>query len=94
MKNPQKIGSILSSVLTQIGIIDDIRQERLFIDWDEIVGETVSKYAIPVKYEDEELWLKIEDPTWRTEIFNIRQILIEKINKKLGEKAVRKIIIV
>ncbi len=94
MKKPEKIGNILSSVLAEIGILDDIQQERLFIDWSEIVGETVSEYAIPVKLEDEKLWLKIEDPTWRTEIFNIRQILIEKINKKLGEKVVRKIVIV
>ena len=91
MRNPEKIGGILSSLLKKLGLWDDVRGEKIFIDWKEIVGEVVARYAMPVRFEDGELWLKVIDPNWRTEIFNIKQVLKEKINGRIGAGTVRRI---
>jgi len=47
-----------------------------------------------VRFEDSELWIAVEDPSWRSEIFNIRDAIIKKINDKLGKELIKKLWIV
>lgn len=93
MRTPRQIGELLRSVLESIDIWDELQKDRLLLDWKKIIGEKIAAYAHPVRFEDGELWLVVEDPTWRMEIFNIKQELIELINRKLGENAVKRIVI-
>lgn len=91
MAYPRHIGSLLKELFEELGILDDMKTGKLLREWKNIVGETVAKYAKPIQYENGVLWLEVEDPTWRMEIYNISEILIDKINEKLGEKLVRRI---
>lgn len=89
-----QIGALLHSALREIGLMDELRRDSFLMDWTNIVGERIASYAHPVRFDDGELWLVVEDPGWRSEIFNIKEMLIERINEAIGEKAVRKIMII
>jgi len=94
LKGPEKIGDFLESALRSMGIWDEVQDAKILIDWEEIVGEKLAKVAKPVRFEDSELWIAVEDPSWRSEIFNIRDAIIKKINDKLGKELIKKLWIV
>ncbi len=94
MSEPKHIGKLLRDVLVEAGLWDDVLGMRLLREWSEIVGEAVAKHAKPCRLVDGELWLAVDEPTWREEIFNIRGLIAEQINEKLGRKVVKSIRII
>ena len=91
MKDLKPIGGLLRNVLEELNLWDELQQCHILRDWDDIVGEKIAPYARPFKFENGELWIRVEDSIWRSEIFNIREALLATINEKLGERTVRKI---
>ena len=91
MSDLRQIGKIIEDALQNTNILENANELMLFKDWQEIVGETIAAYAHPVRLDNGELILVIEDPVWRTEIFNIREVLIKTINERMGERIIKKI---
>ncbi|RKZ32941.1 hypothetical protein DRQ33_04995 [bacterium] len=96
MSDPKKIDGLVKNVLKELELWDTIQGNRLFIEWEELVGENLAKYIVPVKFIEEngELWLGAKDPIWRTQLFNIRESLISSLNEKLNDAVIKKIRIV
>jgi predicted nucleic acid-binding Zn ribbon protein len=59
--------------------------------WDEVVGPAISKNARPSWIKNRILRVTISDPIWLQEIKFIEESIKEKLNAKLGRKAVEKI---
>lgn len=59
--------------------------------WDEVVGPAISKNARPSWIKNKILRVTISDPIWLQEIKFIEESIKEKLNEKLGRKAVEKI---
>lgn len=59
--------------------------------WDEIVGSAIAKHAQPTWIKDGRLRVKVTDPIWLQELGFVGDDIKEKINKKLGRKAVERI---
>ncbi|MCD6595715.1 DUF721 domain-containing protein [bacterium] len=96
MSEPKQIGGLIKKVLDELGIWDDIQENRIFLEWEKLVGEKIAKYVQPVRFipETSELWLSAKDPVWRSQLFNIRGALLDSINEKIGAKTIKKIRIV
>ena len=91
MKEPEKIGGFLKSMLIDLGIWDQLKDTQIITEWEKIVGNSISEFVKPVRFENGELWVAVEDASWRNEIFNMRDALINKINDFMGEKTVKKL---
>lgn len=59
--------------------------------WDEAVGPTISKNAHPLWIKDRNLRVTVSDPIWLQELRFVEETMKDKINEKLGRKAVEKI---
>ena len=59
--------------------------------WDGVVGPAISKNARPSWIKNKILRVTISDPIWLQEIKFIEESIKEKLNEKLGRKAVEKI---
>ena len=91
MNNPKQIGGIIQKTLVRLGLWDSVQEERLLTDWENLVGDKIARYTKPVNFQDGELWLIVEDPVWRTQIFNIKEALISMLNEKLGKRTIQRI---
>jgi len=59
--------------------------------WDEVVGPAISGNAQPLWIKDRRLKVTVLDPIWLQELKFVEKDIKEKLNKKLGRKAVEKI---
>ena len=59
--------------------------------WDEVVGTPISRNAQPLWIKEGRLRVKVSDPIWLQELGFVEGTIKEKLNTRLGRKAVEKI---
>ena len=106
VENPQKppqrrprselipVGDVITSLMTD-GTLpyrpDDIEIWRV---WKEVVGSVYAENAQPSKIRKKQLTVTVSDPIWLQELSFYKETILEKINEKLGRKAVNGIKII
>ena len=70
----------------------DIFEENLAIAfWDGVVGPEVAKKTEPHKVTKGTLFVKVRDTVWRNELTFLKPQIIQKLNDKLEEPAIKDI---
>ena len=82
---------VINEVVEDAGIRSAINQEAAIILWEEVVGEVVSSVTKAERVESGTLTVKVETAVWRQELHMQKEEVINKINKKIGTKAIREI---
>ena len=85
------IGDIITTLLTNGALPyrqDDVEIWRV---WKEVVGQTYAENARPSKIRKKQLTVTVSDSIWLQELTFYKEIILEKINAKLGRKAVDRI---
>lgn len=59
--------------------------------WEEVVGPAISKNAQPSWIKNGRLRVRVSNPIWRQELEFVEEDMRQKLNNKLGRKAVEKI---
>jgi predicted nucleic acid-binding Zn ribbon protein len=59
--------------------------------WDEVAGETIARNAQPLWVKNGRLRVKVSDPIWLQELSFMEENMRNKLNERLGRKAVEKI---
>jgi len=67
---------------------DDARIWRV---WDEVVGPAISSNARPSWIKNGKLKVRVSDPIWLQELEFVEESIREKLNTKLGRKAIDRI---
>ena len=73
------------------GIKTALNQEKAVVLWDSIVGKTVSSVTKAERVDSGVLIIKVETSVWRQELHMQKEEVINKLNKKIGTKAIREI---
>ena len=87
----QHIGGPLKQFLKSSGLEKGVAQQNAMDEWANIVGENVSKNAIPVDVQHGILTIKTETPAWRQELHFQKKRIVDKLNKKLNKKVIKDI---
>ena len=81
----------IEEAIDSAGIKSALSQEAAVVLWGSIVGEAVSSVTKAERVESGVLIVKVETPVWRQELHMQKEEIINKINKKIGTKAIRDI---
>jgi len=91
MKDIEDIGSILDSVVEDMGINRKLNTSNIFNHWKEIVGNEIAKRSRPDKLVNLTLYISVTSSTWANELSLMSEDLIEKINSFAGDNVVKKV---
>ena len=91
MNDIEDIGSIIDSVVDEMGINRKINTSSIFNHWEEIVGYEIAKRSRPDKLISMTLYISVTSSTWANELSLMSEDLMEKINSFTGEKVVEKV---
>ena len=58
--------------------------------WDDVVGDQISQSARPLWIKDGKLRVTVSDPIWIQELEFLEQDIRDKLNERLGRRAVEK----
>jgi predicted nucleic acid-binding Zn ribbon protein len=83
--------SILQSLLEKNHnpLSDQFLRWKLWYNWKEIVGESISKKCLPVGYNDGVLWVWVTNSAWMHHLLFLREDITHAINKKIGRHFVK-----
>ena len=73
------------------GIKSALNQESAVILWSVVVGKVVSSVTKAERVESGTLVVSVESSVWRQELHMQKKEIINKLNKKIGTKAIRDI---
>ena len=89
----ESIGMIVGEVLTKGKLGGGTRVAELWHGWTEIVGKDIAAHCFPEKMERGKLYIKADSPIWCQQIDLLKEELKEKIESKLKNCDIQKIVV-
>lgn len=87
------IGEAIQKMLKKYDIDKTIHQYQALSVWNDVVGKTISKHTVPEKVLYGKLYVKVDSPVWRNELFFQKKEILDKINKKLHDNVIKEIVL-
>ena len=87
----EQLKKALQKAIGDSGIQKEIQQENAVSVWGTIVGSGVSKVTEAIGVDKGTLIIKTDSATWRQELYMQKKDILDKINKKIGSKAIKEI---
>ncbi|HVM62263.1 MAG TPA: DUF721 domain-containing protein [Verrucomicrobiae bacterium] len=83
---------LVPDVMRKLGLEERLRQSQVFFLWSEIVGTEVAHHAQPVSLRNGLLVVAVDHPVWLQELSRYHKpLLLQKVQQRVGKKAVRDI---
>ena len=86
------IKDILDGLLTGTNLKFNPADAEIWEVWEEVVGSSIAEHAQPSKIFKKQLRVHVSEPIWMQELEFVAETIKEKLNQRLGRKAVDKII--
>jgi len=82
---------IIATILRDSDLPFNLDDGRIFKVWDEVVGSAIARNAQPSWIKKGRLRVRVSDPIWLQELEFAGETIKEKLNEKLGRRAVERI---
>ena len=87
----EQLKKVLKKTIENSGFKNAILQENAVSVWSDVVGKNISKISKATSVDKGVLFIKVESATWKQELYMQKNEIINKINKKIGSKAIKEI---
>ena len=76
---PQKLGTIIESVLTKQGYYKQFNEMKIMTNWHVIVGERIAQVTTCTDIKDGVVFVLVKNSSWRQELSYIKKEILAKI---------------
>ena len=87
----EQLKKVLEKTIEKSGFKNAILQEKAVSIWSDVVGKNISNISKATNVDKGVLFIKVESSTWKQELYMQKNEIINKINKKIGSKAIKEI---
>lgn len=91
MSRPRPVADLLTEALRGKPAERRLKEGRIWLLWDEAVGERIASLARPVSFRDGTLTVAVANAPWMQQLNFLKGGIIEKLNTLLGGPVVREI---
>ena len=92
-KNTHNVGDIIRKLMKNPKLSKKLDELDALAIWDDIIGQTLIKYIINKKIYKGILHVKLKSAPMRNELSYKKTEILQKINKRLGKKFLKDIIL-
>ncbi len=86
---PTRLSLLIEQALTRLGLARRLDDYRVWQAWDEVVGQTISRNAQPVRLDGDRLVVVVRTSSWLQELSLLQRELIAKINDWMGRPVIK-----
>ena len=90
--NAEQIGDMIRKFFRQNGLESPLNEYRLVDAWKDVVGATFLKYTSNLYIKNQILYVHLTSATVRQELMMGRDILVRRLNEKVGAQVIVNII--
>ncbi len=87
-RNTQSLGEVLQEVLVRNHLDKRLNETRLLEAWNEVLGEAMARYTTEKFIRNRVLNVKLTSAVLRNELMLGRELLIRKLNEKVGAEVI------
>ncbi|GFO60898.1 hypothetical protein GMST_32230 [Geomonas silvestris] len=91
MKRPAALSDLLRAFLSGTPAEKRLYEGRIWLVWDQAVGERIASHAQPSAYREGTLTVTVDSAPWMQQLTYLKKELIAKVNDELGQEMVREI---
>ena len=91
MSRPRPVADLLTEALRGKPAERRLKEGRIWIFWDEAVGERIASLARPVAFRDGTLTVAVANAPWMQQLNFLKGGIVEKLNVLLGGPVIRDI---
>lgn len=90
--NAQSIGELIRHYLRQESLETPLNEVRLIKAWPEVLGPAIASYTKELYIKNQVLYVHLTSAVLRQELMMGREILVRKLNAKVGAQVITNII--
>lgn len=91
---PKKVGGVLETVVSRLGLRRDLDDYRVFDAWERVVGKQIAQNAQPVRLDAKRLVVNVKSAVWMQELALLREDIRRRINEWMGREIVQDLFLV
>ena len=91
--NTQKLADIINDSFKDFNIGRKLKEVELINCWERVVGKTVARYTENIYIKNKKLMVFVNSSVVKNELLMIRDPLINRLNKEVGEEVISEIVI-
>jgi len=93
-RRPALVASVLQDVLEKHGVTKQIERIGVLELWPEIVGQQLADVTRAKGVEESALFVEVRSSAWLTELSMMKDEFLERVNDRLGDAAIERIVFV
>ena len=82
-RKPEKVGTILKSLLKDLGWEKGILQHEVILAWAEIVGKEIARKTTPIRVRGSKLFVEVEGSSWMQHLHYLKPAILSKLNERI-----------
>lgn len=83
-KEPRRLGESLEQLVRSMGAPSMSALEKIFGNWESIVGSDVARHSRPVRLEGHQLMVAVEDGAWASQLRWMTDEVLKALDRELG----------
>jgi predicted nucleic acid-binding Zn ribbon protein len=91
--NLKTIKDLLGEFSQQKKMRVPLQEARIVNLWRPLMGELINRYTEKIYVKNEVLFIKVQQAALKNELLYLQEQIIEKVNKEVGENAIKKIVL-
>jgi predicted nucleic acid-binding Zn ribbon protein len=88
----QTIGEAMGDMLDAFKIKKKFNQTHIIESWNELMGTAIARQTREIFFKDKKLFVRIDSGALKQELSMHKGMVVEKLNKFIGEEVVKEVI--
>ena len=93
-KKPVRVDTVLSDLLKEHGVADQVQRMNLLELWPELVGEKVAEVTRARSVDDRTLIVEVRTSAWLMELNMMKSDFLARVNERMPETPMARIVFV
>lgn len=89
-----RLGDILDRTVKRLPLRRRMEDYAVWTVWDDTVGPAIARNARPEKLRNGTLFVRVRAPAWMQQLHYMKDIMLEKLNTRLGREVITNIFFV
>ena len=90
--NEQSLKQVLEEMLKKYHLEGKLAEMRVIKAWPVVTGKLITRHTRNIYINKKKLFVKIDSPAIKNELFYSRQKIMELLNQQVGEQVIEEII--
>lgn len=91
--NLRTLSDILGEFSEQKKIKKPLQEARIVNLWKPLMGDLINRYTEKIFVKNQVLFIQVQQSALKNELLYLQDQIIEKINKEVGEEAIKKVVL-